>query len=187
MTALLNSFLKDMRMSKVSEHIKGDVLDIGCGSCDLLSYMDQSCKYVGIELSNNKVSILKKLFPQHTFLQINIENGLGLNNGIYTHGFDTIALVAVIEHISDPNPMLRDIYELLHIGGKLIITTPTPFGDKVHTLGAMVGLSSKSAVHNHVNLYSKAGIYDLLESYDFKKITYRTFFFGLNQLIIAEK
>ena len=55
--------------------------------------------------------------------------------------FDVVLMVALIEQIIDH----------LKPGGKIVITTPTMFGnDIVHRIGAKFGLFSKSAVDDYV-------------------------------------
>jgi len=187
MTSLLTPFLQEMRIRKVRRHVKGDLLDVGCGSGALLACIDPNSVYIGIDLNDKNLSDLKQEFPQYDFLKINVENGLNLNLFKNTKCFDTITMIALIEHISDPHLLLSDSYNLLNTRGKLVITTPSPFGDKIHKLGAMIGLTSKEAVKQHVKIYSKSDLYDTLMSHGFKKIEYHKFLFGLNQLIVAEK
>jgi len=187
MVSILTPFLQEKRISKVKRHVKGNLLDVGCGSGALLPCVDPSSIYVGIDLNEKNISDLKQKFPQYDFLKINVENGLNLNLFKKIDIFDTITMIALIEHISDPHLLLTDSYNLLNKGGKLILTTPSPFGDKIHKLGAMVGLTSKEAVRPHVKIYSKADLYETLASYGFTKFEYHTFLFGLNQLVIVEK
>ncbi|NLZ73591.1 MAG: class I SAM-dependent methyltransferase [Bacteroidales bacterium] len=167
--------------------MKGNLLDVGCGSGALLPCVDPSSIYVGIDLDEQKLSDLRQEFPQYNFLKINVEDGLNLNEHKDTVRFDTITMIALIEHISDPHPLLSDSYNLLKTGGKLVITTPSPFGDKMHKLGAMIGLTSKEAVKQHVRIYSKSNLRDTLISHGFTKFEYRRFLFGLNQLVIVKK
>ena len=65
-------------------------------------------------------------------------------------------MIAIIEHIWNQRFLFEQVLKNLKPSGKIVITTPTPFGnDFVHALGAKVGLFAKSAVDDHIMIYNK--------------------------------
>ena len=103
----------------------GRYLEIGAGSGNLaLTVLEKYDELVLTELSNVRANELSKLFKDQEkvkVIQHNIDND-ALN---YPDGyFDTIVMVAVIEHLIDPKIALRELARVLKPGGRLIIDTP---------------------------------------------------------------
>lgn len=138
MRPLLSAYLHKRRTNIVEPYLKGNILDIGCGPADLIQFLDEDQHYVGIDLNKNLVLQLRKQYPQYEFYERSLEEGIDLNRQ-----FDTITMIALIEHIKNPANMLRQSHDLLTDDGDLVITTPTPLGDKLHKIGAKFGLTSK--------------------------------------------
>lgn len=179
---LLSSYLHRRRTNIVKPYLKGDMLDIGCGPADLIHFLDEDQHYIGIE-SNKKVVIqLKERYPKYEFYERDVENGINLDGE-----FNTITMIAVIEHIKNPANVLRQSHDLLTDDGDLVITTPTPLGDTLHKMGAKFGLTSKAAVEEHVKIYSYEDLQSLLNSFGLNIYLYQKFEFGLNQMCVARK
>lgn len=94
--------------------------------------------------------------------------------------FDYVTMLAVIEHISDPGPLLKEITRVLKPGGKLIITTPIRFADKV------INIYAKEIEEEHVRWYDLSAITDLAGK-DYMIRGYHRFLFGLNQVFFLKK
>ena len=182
MMPLLSPYLHKRRMNIVKPYLKGNILDIGCGSADLIQFLDEDQHYVGIDLNKNLVLQLRKQYPQYEFYEGNLEEGIDLNRK-----FDTITMIALIEHIKNPVNMMRQCYELLANSGNLVITTPTPLGDKLHRIGAKFGLTSKSAVEAHVKIYTHKNLQNLLNSFGIDIYIYKKFELGMNQMCAGKE
>lgn len=77
---------------------------------------------------------------------------------------------------------------MLKPSGKLIVTTPTPFGnDVVHAIGGSLGLFAKSAVTDHVVIYNRRRFKILENEFNLKLTKYKQFQFFCNQLAVFEK
>ena len=179
---LLSSYLHRRRTNIVKPYLKGDMLDIGCGPADLIHFLDEDSHYVGIDLNKKVVIQLKERYPKYKFYERDVENGINLDGE-----FNTITMVAVIEHIKNPANVLRQSHDLLTDDGDLVITTPTPLGDTLHKMGAKFGLTSKVAVEEHVKIYSREDLQSLLNSFGLNIYIYQKFEFGLNQMCVARK
>jgi len=71
-------------------------------------------------------------------------------------------MIALIEHLKHPEYILEQCHTLLKGNGNLVITTPSPSGDKVHKIAARLGLTSKKAVEEHHRIYSYKDMAELL-------------------------
>ncbi len=58
-------------------------------------------------------------------------------------------MIAVIEHLFNQKFVMDEVSNVLKPGGKVVVTTPTPFGnDVVHRVGATLGLFAKTAMND---------------------------------------
>jgi SAM-dependent methyltransferase len=182
MAPLLTDYLIRRRNELVSRYVRGDVLDIGCGLGTIIPFLDAGQRYVGIEISQEFVAYLSQRFPQRRFYSRNVdEEPLGLGD----EGFDTVLLVAVIEHLAHPERVLAEIQKVLRPGGFLIITTPTLWGQRIHRLGAKLGLFHPHAVAGHMRAYDYAAMRDLVRRVGLEIVEHGRFELGFNQLFIC--
>ena len=167
----------------VLPYIQGDVLDLGCGVSRIPKYLNTDSKYVGVEISTKFIEWLKENYPHYTFYQCDLENDrLNLNSQ-----FDTVLMIAVLEHLHNPDNILKQISSLLKPDGKLVMTTPTPLGGKIHSIGARIGLFYKEAADQHEGFYNRDQISTLLSKYDLEITGFELFLSGGNQLVICQK
>lgn len=182
---LLSNVIKRQRMRMVAPYVHGDVLDVGCGPALVLeACRDRVASYTGIEHTDARVAALRRRFPDHTFLRSDLDADT-LAPG---RQFDVILLVAVIEHVYNQKHLLQQLVPLLTPEGRLVITTPTPFGnDVVHRIGAALGLFSKDAAHDHVVIYNKRRLVLLAREFGLVVEHYRRFQCGCNQLAVLRR
>jgi 2-polyprenyl-3-methyl-5-hydroxy-6-metoxy-1,4-benzoquinol methylase len=97
----------------------------------------------------------------------------------------------VIEHLNDPTSFLRNCHGLLKPGGKMVIATPTRFGEKARDLLARLGLVQRAVegerVHGHVNIFTRESISRLLEECGFRVIRAGYFQLWMNMLLVGVK
>jgi len=183
--SLLTLYLEKRRNAIAKSYIKGDVLDIGCGSAFVARFLKKEQKYVGIELNTRRVNQLKDRYPECEFYDRDLEK-TRLNLG--KRKFDTILMIAVIEHLVDPKNIILECKKYLKKNGKLIITTPTSFGNNiVHKLGAKMGLFSRETVNDHKLIYDFESLKQMLASLGLRIVEYRKFEFCCNQLFIIKQ
>lgn len=187
MTPLLTPYLIKKRIGIVSKYVHGAMLDIGCGDAQILDLLDKHTYYVGIDYDKKMEGIIKDRAEKNDinahFHQLNLETESFPDLG---RKFDTITMIAVIEHLSNPKEIIVNLSHHLKDSGRLIITTPHPMAEKFHCYGAKLGFFSQEAVDDHEKLYDCDSINQLLISSGYAITEYRKFEFGLNQLFCAK-
>ncbi len=182
MMGILTKYLERKREKIVKPFIKGTILDLGCGPATAINYPEVK-KYYGVELKENDVKKLKNKFPKGIFYSKNLEK----DKITLPKKADVILMIAFIEHLNNyENSITQAINNLKH-QGKIIITTPTKFGNFIHFIGASIGLFSKEARDNHKTILSKRDFIKLAEKYNLHLIKYRRFEFFCNQLVVLRK
>lgn len=186
MPGILSDYLREARSKKVINYLNGKILDVGCGpATNYQIILDRGLSidsYTGIEFDPQQVSLLKSQFPAANFIAVDLDDEvIPINDK-----FDTIILLAVIEHIFNLKFLFNQLRELLNEGGKIIITTPTPFGnDFVHRIGTKFGLFNKEGGQDdHITIFNKKRLNILAGEFDLVLIDYRKFQFGCNQFAV---
>ena len=169
---LLSGFLTRARLRAVAPYLTGTVLDFACGHGNLA----QLCRpgdYVGYDIDERKLAVARRHFPRHRFEAVLPEN----------QRYDVVAALAFIEHV-DPEPYLRQFADLLSPGGRIVLTTPHPSFEWVHTLGARLGLFSHEAHEDHEDLLDAAAVAALADRLSLRLISKKRFLFGANQIFV---
>jgi 2-polyprenyl-3-methyl-5-hydroxy-6-metoxy-1,4-benzoquinol methylase len=126
---------KRSAFSWVPENVR--VLDIGCGNGATLFYhKERGCDAYGTELDKNV-----KVIADH--FKLNIKFGNFCSVDYPEKYFDYITMDQVIEHISNPELILKEVYKALKDDGFLILSTPNPGG-------AGLKIFRKKWIHWHV-------------------------------------
>jgi 2-polyprenyl-3-methyl-5-hydroxy-6-metoxy-1,4-benzoquinol methylase len=174
-TGLLSGWLRARRIQAAKKFISGKTLDFGCGIGSLAAFIPADL-YLGVELDNESLSIAREKYSHHNFRQQIPRAGK----------FDCIAMLAVIEHLKDPQDYLSKLKSLLHQEGKIIITTPHPRAKLIHYWGAKWGLFSKEACGEHECWLNKTALEELISPMNLRLDYYRKFLIGFNQLFILK-
>ncbi len=172
----LSPFLQRQRIQKALPYLHGSILDIGCGNGALADHCNPK-NYLGFDISAEVLQIATNLHPLYTFTS---ELPTGKE-------FDRIIMLAVIEHITDPIMILTKLMFLLKDDGKIIITTPSPNSDWIHSLGSKLKLFSQEAHDQHQELFDYPKFSALLDNTPLEIIEHRKFLFLLNQIFILKK
>jgi len=185
-SGVLSPWVAGMRAKKVARHIppKSKVLDVGCGAGLLIQYLPATCSYVGVDQDVAAIEANRRLFPRVAFQVFDIVTA---TYPFQEQSFDTIVMAAVIEHIHDPLHVMKEMFRILKPGGRLIMTTPSPVGGRVHTVMAFLGLLSRQAAEEHKGFYDFASIKNLIHPFGFILECYLPFQFRMNQLFIVKK
>ena len=174
---LLSSFLRTQRLKAAKHHLRGRVLDFGCGSGAIAEFVEPT-RYEGYDLDPASVSEARRRFPKHDFQT---------TEPAPDEQFDTVVLLAVLEHVSDPSGFLRMLSGFLRPDGRLVLTTPHPSMEWAHTAGARVRLFSHDAHEEHETLLDRKMIEQVAGGAGLAVENYRRFLLGANQLAVLRR
>ncbi len=137
------------------------ILDFGCGFGAFLEIAKkQGWDVNGTELNKNCIKILKKK-------KINLLNIYNQNNKL----FDAITLWTVLEHISDPDKLLKILIKKLKKNGKILFHVPN-----INSLTAKI-LHEKCSMFSgeqHINFFSPLTLKKYLTQLGLKIISLET-------------
>lgn len=173
---LLSYWLTKQRVQAAAPHLRGRVLDYACG-VGILSERCRPDSYLGYDIDPRKIEIAREDRPSFVF-SASPPDG---------ETFDTVAALAFIEHVPDPRATLTELGGYLRPGGMLVLTTPHPDLEWVHTAGAKLHLFSPEAHDDHEDLIDRDRMRELLAGTDLALTGYRRFLFGANQLFLIRR
>jgi len=172
---LLSPWLREKRIGVAKSFLQGDIIDYGCGAGALAPYCDVD-SYIGIDIDIEVIAIAKKLNPGFIFQSDFPDNRL----------YDVIVSLAVIEHVNDPENLLKKFKSVLKNDGKIVLTTPTPSVDWIHDVGSKLGLFSSHANEEHEQLIDYKSMNVYASNVGLKVDNYKKFLFGANQLFVLK-
>ncbi len=169
----LSMWLQRRRLEIGVPYLRGRVLDFGSHRGVLTQYCRPD-DYLGVEIDAESIAAAREAHPDYRFVT-------ELPEG---EKFDTVAAFALIEHIDDPGTLLAQWAEVLAPGGQIVLTTPHPKFEWIHTVGAKVGLFSNHAHDDHEDLIDRKQMSQLGAPSGLVVEAYRRFLFGANQLFV---
>lgn len=173
---VLSHWLTQRRISAAAPHLSGRVLDYACG-VGLLAPVCRAADYVGYDLDPRRIELARRDRPGYDFR----------TSPPVGEQFDTVAALAFIEHVAQPAETLAELAGYLAPGGRMVLTTPHPDLEWVHTAGAKVRLFSPEAHDDHEDLLDRERMRSLLAGTGLAIAGYRRFLFGANQLFLIER
>lgn len=109
----------------INSALKADkILEIGCGSANILKHCDIQQKYTGIDFSKSLLANNKVKYPAANFTSFTEYNRLSFENNL----FDFVFSVFVIEHTVFPLELIKEMERVTKPGGTLIILCPDFLG-----------------------------------------------------------
>ncbi|MGA9852144.1 MAG: class I SAM-dependent methyltransferase [Gammaproteobacteria bacterium] len=108
----------------VRKHAQGHVLDIGCAD-GWARMVVNNCAYVGLDYPTTAIAMYRT--TPDVFADGHAIPFAGSS-------FDTVLLLEVLEHVRDPECVLREIARVLKPGGRLLLSVPFlyPLHDAPH-------------------------------------------------------
>jgi ubiquinone/menaquinone biosynthesis C-methylase UbiE len=95
-------------------------------------------------------------------------------------------MLAVLEHLTEPEKVLREAHRVIVPGGSLIMTWPSamvdPILDMLHRLHL---ISDEMESDEHQKRIPVEALQEMLQRIGFHKFVHRRFEFGLNNLMVA--
>ncbi len=100
--------------------------------------------------------------------------------------FDVVVLLATLEHIRDKEPLAKECYRLLHSGGRVIITVPSPRVDTIVAVLCRLHLADGMSLDEHHG-FDPSDTPGLFVRQGFTLEHSRRFQLGLNYLFVFRK
>jgi SAM-dependent methyltransferase len=102
--------------------------------------------------------------------------------------FDHAVMLAVLEHLQEPIPLLAEVFRILAPGGSLIMTWPHAAIDPLLNLLYRVGwVSREMESGEHQERIPLTELLSALSEIGFTRCRHQRFEFGLNNLLVADK
>jgi SAM-dependent methyltransferase len=179
----LDHFIARMRFQAAYPHIRkgARVCDLGCGlDAAFLDFAAERIAYgVGVDdqVRDGAGGRWKQV---HT----DIRAPLPLESG----EFDNVVMLAVLEHLPEPEPVLREAYRILKPGGSLILTWPSAMVDPIlKMLHGLRLISDEMESQEHQKRIPLGTLQQMLHRIGFNEFIHYTFEFGLNNLMVATR
>lgn len=183
---ILEDLLAKARIMKVVKHIpKGStVCDIGCGYRGLFLFAEQERfnKGYGFDIAVDAGKNTDKIILQAADLNTNIP--------LPDESVDRVTSLAVLEHLTDRDRHLQEIFRILQPGGQLLLTTPTPRNKPLlEFLAFTLKITDATEIADHKCYLTGSDLRTILSKTGFKNenIQTKTWQFGLNNFVIATK
>ena len=183
--ALLEPLLRRMRIGQVLptllRHPDCSLLDVGCGwEARLLKSVEPYVKRgVGIDFKAPSIAT-----PKLTTITATLADRLPFSDA----EFDVVTLLAVLEHLSQPRAMVKEIARVLKPGGQVILTVPSLAAKPVlEFLAYQVGIVSEAEIRDHKCYYDRKSLEVLFAGSGLAIDQHRYFQLGMNNFLLATK
>jgi len=102
--------------------------------------------------------------------------------------FDHVVMLAVLEHLTEPEKVLSEAYRVIAPGGSLILTWPSVMVDPIlRVLHGLHLVSDEMESDEHQKRIPVETLRQMLQRIGFQKFIHRTFELGLNNLMVASR
>ena len=183
MPPLLSNFTAHQRYQIIRPLLQGRILDLGCGYTRLPDLLAAGQSYTGVDRWENALNYTRKRYPEATFYRQDLDDKI---LALPAAQFDTVVMLAVLEHLHSPDTILCNLHTYLAPGGRVVITTPSPFGDLMHKIGSRMRLFYNEEKVAHIRIYGHADIKALALRTGYVMSDYRRFLLLTNQLIVFQ-
>ncbi|MBN2169478.1 MAG: class I SAM-dependent methyltransferase [Actinobacteria bacterium] len=173
--------LEKIRANKVRPYLSGRVLDIGCCAGSLVPYINDRSGYVGVDINQRVIDIHKRKYPENTLYCLDVQEEKIPVNG----KFDTMVALAVIEHLERPDAFFENYISYVKPGGTLVLTTPTPVGDRIHKMLQKLKIANPVVSDVHFCIYKREQLAEIVRKYGVQVSKIELFELGMNQILVG--
>lgn len=152
------------------------ILDIGCGFGDQLSYFKNSGHTtLGLEMGETRVSFARSTYEIEA-INADIEDLASYSKKLGERRFDLIYLNQVLEHLRNPLGLIQEIEKYLAVDGKIFIAVPNNRSE---------GIIYKMLTTVHTHSFSAAGLKSFMAFAGFE-LLHDVFSIGYNTMIFKK-
>jgi SAM-dependent methyltransferase len=180
----IDHFIARLRFRAAYPHIRqgSRVCDLGCGlEAAFLDYAaDRIASGVGVDdqVENGVPGGFQRVHADICAPPLPLQSGQ----------FDHVVMLAVLEHLPQPEPVLREAHRILVPGGSLILTWPSAMVDPIlKVLHGLRLVSDEMESDEHQRRIPVSELQQMLERIGFKGFLHRRFELGLNNLMVASR
>ena len=183
---LLTRRVQAARLAAALPHVPAGarVLDLGCGLTDLPARFPS---YTGCDRNPVVLLEMRRRHPAAVFVSWDVDADEPPSEVAARAPFDAVLMLAILEHVPSPARALSRAAALLAPGGRVVATTPHPFGRAALEAGARLGLLSRHADEEHEALLDRASLRRAAEGAGLALEHYARFLAGLNQLAVLTR
>lgn len=177
----IDRFIARQRFRAAHPHIRegSRVLDLGCGL--EAAFLDYAADRIGSGVGLDD-QVAAGMHGQWKCVRADLRLRLPFPDA----SFDHVVMLAVLEHLVEPQKVLGEVYRILAQDGSLILTWPSSMVDPIlQTLHALRFVSDEMESDEHQKRIPVAELQELLRRIGFQKFLHRKFEFGLNNLMVA--
>ena len=154
------------------------LLDVGCADGVLIARLGARIRSaVGVDpdttpREEGRARVLRESFPGAT----RFADG----------SFDCVTLLAVLEHVHEPSALARECHRVLAPGGRVVLTVPHPFVDRIRDLLMALRILDGMEAEAHHGFDPRTTV-PCFEGAAFRTHAVRRFQLGLNRLFVFER
>jgi SAM-dependent methyltransferase len=179
----LDHFIARQRFRAAYPHIRkgARVCDLGCGLD--AAFLDFAAERIahGVGVDDQ---LLDGAGGRWQRVRADIRAALPLES----EQFDNVVMLAVLEHLAEPEPVLREAYRILAPGGSLILTWPSAMVDPIlKVLHGLRLVSDEMESDEHQQRIPARTLQQMLHRIGFTDFLHYTFELGLNNLMVATR
>ena len=179
----LDRFIARQRFQAAYPHIRkgARVCDLGCGLD--AAFLDFAAERIaqGVGVDDQ---VRDGAGGRWKRVRADIRQALPLESG----QFDNVVMLAVLEHLAEPEPVLREAYRILAPGGSLILTWPSSMVDPIlKVLHGLRLVSHEMESDEHQKRIPIGTLQQMLHRIGFNEFIHYTFELGLNNLMVATR
>jgi SAM-dependent methyltransferase len=179
----LDRFIARCRFRAALPYIKSQssVCDVGCGLDGAFLTFAGGRIARGVGIDDQAESGRKTKWP---VIRADIYTGLPFADG----EFDHVVMLAVLEHLTQPEVVLKEVNRILRPGGSLVMTWPQSLVDPILGVLHRAGMvSHEMESDEHQKRIPLPDLLQMLSTIGYGEFIHKRFEFGLNNLLVAVK
>jgi ubiquinone/menaquinone biosynthesis C-methylase UbiE len=177
----LDKFIARMRFRAAYPHVRAGsrVCDLGCGlDAEFLDYASHKIA-VGVGVDDQVEDGIRGRWKR---VRADLRSPLPFADG----EFDHVVMLAVLEHLTEPEKVLREAHRVTAPGGSLIMTWPSSMVDPIlNILHGLRFVSDEMESDEHQKRIPVESLQTMLRGIGFQRFLHRRFEWGLNNLMVA--